>query len=98
MTVIWLLTALRQLAQLLIELEQYASKQAADGLQAKINKKTMHLEAHPELYVEGLVAGTHELVITANVVLVCRVKPRKKTVEIVRVLKPRMKRATTTKR
>lgn len=38
MTVMWLTTALRQLAQLLIELEEYASKQTADSLQTKIDK------------------------------------------------------------
>jgi plasmid stabilization system protein ParE len=95
-TVVWLSTALRQLAQFLIEFEEYANKQAADALQTKIDKKTKLLETHPELYGAGFVAGTHELVVTANVVLVYRVKPRKKTVEIVRVLKPRMKRATAT--
>jgi plasmid stabilization system protein ParE len=98
MTVLWLTTALRQLAKLLIDLEDYAGLQAVDNLQAKIDKKTRLLETQPKLYVEGWVKGSHELVVTANVVLVYRIQPRKKTVTIVRVLKPRMKRPATKKK
>lgn len=60
--------------------------------QARIDKKTRLLETQRRLYVEGWVKGSHELVVTANVVLVYRIQPRKKTATIVRVLKPRMKR------
>jgi len=76
----------------LIELEDYAGQRSADNLQAKIDKKTKLLETQPELYVEGLVPGTHELVVTPNVVLVYRIKAAKRKIQVVRVLKPRMKR------
>lgn len=98
MTVLWLTTALHQLAKLLVDLEDYAGQQAVDNLQAKIDKKTRLLETQPRLYVKGWVKGSHELVVTSNVVLVYRIQPKKKTVTIVRVLKPRMKRSATKKK
>ncbi|WP_158904829.1 type II toxin-antitoxin system RelE/ParE family toxin [Burkholderia sp. L27(2015)] len=92
MTVEWLKTALRQLGKLLIDLEDYAGKRSADSLQRTIDKKTKLLETQPELYVAGLVPDTHGLVVTPNVVLVYRIKPAKNKIQILRALKPRMKR------
>jgi toxin ParE1/3/4 len=92
MTVVWLMTALRQLARVLEELEAFAGQQSADNLQTKIDKKTQLLETQPKLYVEGYVKGTHELIVTPNVVLVYRIQPRIKVITIARVLKPRMQR------
>ncbi|WP_175874041.1 type II toxin-antitoxin system RelE/ParE family toxin [Burkholderia sp. BCC0397] len=62
---------------------------AALELDELLEERAAALPAHPELYRQGRVAGTRELVIAPNYVLVYRIRPAERIVEILRVLHAR---------
>ncbi|HIE1654405.1 TPA: type II toxin-antitoxin system RelE/ParE family toxin [Burkholderia cenocepacia] len=62
---------------------------AAVELDERLEERAVALSAHAELYRQGRVAGTRELVIAPNYVLVYRIRPADGIVEILRVLHAR---------
>ncbi|MDN7527152.1 MULTISPECIES: type II toxin-antitoxin system mRNA interferase toxin, RelE/StbE family [Burkholderia] len=62
---------------------------AALELDELLEERAAALPAHAELYRQGRVAGTRELVVAPNYVLVYRLRPAKDIVEILRVLHAR---------
>ena len=66
---------------------------AASKLQDEIERATSQLPQHPYLYRPGRVAGTREIVVHHNYVVVYRVRPS--VIEIVSVLHARQRYPTT---
>ncbi|WP_412526956.1 type II toxin-antitoxin system RelE/ParE family toxin [Burkholderia lata] len=62
---------------------------AALELDELLEQRAAALPAHAELYRQGRVAGTRELVIAPNYVVVYRIRPAEGVVEILRVLHAR---------
>ncbi|ABK06894.1 type II toxin-antitoxin system mRNA interferase toxin, RelE/StbE family [Burkholderia orbicola] len=62
---------------------------AALELDELLEERAAALPAHAELYRQGRVAGTRELVVAPNYVLVYRLRPAEDIVEILRVLHAR---------
>ncbi|MGS0892770.1 type II toxin-antitoxin system RelE/ParE family toxin [Burkholderia stagnalis] len=62
---------------------------AALDLDELLEARAAALPAHAELYRQGRVAGTRELVVAPNYVLVYRIRPADGIVEILRVLHAR---------
>ncbi|MDR8067138.1 type II toxin-antitoxin system RelE/ParE family toxin [Burkholderia cenocepacia] len=62
---------------------------AAVELDERLEERAVALPVHAELYRQGRVAGTRELVIAPNYVLVYRIRPADGIVEILRVLHAR---------
>lgn len=62
---------------------------AALELDELLEERAAALPARAELYRRGRVAGTRELVIAPNHVLVCRIRPTEHIVAILRVLHAR---------
>jgi len=62
---------------------------AALELDELLEERAAALPAHAELYRQGRVAGTRDLVIAPNYVLVYRIRPAEGIVEILRVLHAR---------
>ncbi|MFM2471865.1 type II toxin-antitoxin system RelE/ParE family toxin [Burkholderia cenocepacia] len=62
---------------------------AAVEFDERLEERAVALPAHAELYRQGRVAGTRELVIAPNYVLVYRIRPADGIVEILRVLHAR---------
>ena len=62
---------------------------AASGLQDDIERATSQLPQHPYLYRVGRVAGTREIVVRHNYVVVYRILPN--VIEIVSVLHSRQR-------
>ena len=62
---------------------------AALELDELLEERARSLPAHAELYRQGRVAGTRELVIAPNYVLVYRIRPANGIVEVLRVLHAR---------
>ncbi|AOJ36545.1 MULTISPECIES: type II toxin-antitoxin system RelE/ParE family toxin [Burkholderia] len=62
---------------------------AALELDELLEQRAAALPAHAELYRQGWVAGTRELVIAPNYVVVYRIRPAEGVVEILRVLHAR---------
>ncbi|WP_321939430.1 type II toxin-antitoxin system RelE/ParE family toxin [Burkholderia cepacia] len=63
--------------------------QAAIELDELLEQRAATLQARAELYRQGRVAGTRELVVAPNYVLVYRIRPAEGIVEILRVLHAR---------
>lgn len=63
--------------------------QAAIELDELLEQRAATLPARAELYRQGRVAGTRELVVPPNYVLVYRIRPAEGIVEILRVLHAR---------
>ncbi|TGN97586.1 type II toxin-antitoxin system RelE/ParE family toxin [Burkholderia sp. USMB20] len=63
--------------------------QAAIELDELLEQRAAALPARAELYRQGRVAGTRELVVAPNYVLVYRIRPADGIVEILRVLHAR---------
>lgn len=62
---------------------------AALELDERLEERAAALPARAELYRQGRVAGTRELVVAPNYVLVYRIRPADNIVEILRVLHAR---------
>ncbi|MBR8156843.1 type II toxin-antitoxin system RelE/ParE family toxin [Burkholderia cenocepacia] len=62
---------------------------AALELDELLEERAAALPAHAELYRQGRVAGTRELAVAPNYVLVYRLRPAEGIVEILRVLHAR---------
>ncbi|RQS26400.1 type II toxin-antitoxin system RelE/ParE family toxin [Burkholderia sp. Bp8992] len=62
---------------------------AALELDELLEERAAALTTHAELYRHGRVAGTRELVVAPNYVLVYRIRPAARIVEILRVLHAR---------
>ncbi|BAX59313.1 MULTISPECIES: type II toxin-antitoxin system RelE/ParE family toxin [Burkholderia cepacia complex] len=62
---------------------------AALELDERLEERAAALPARAELYRQGRVAGTRELVVAPNYVLVYRIRPADNLVEILRVLHAR---------
>lgn len=62
---------------------------AALELDELLEERAGALSTHAELYRQGRVAGTRELVIAPNYVLVYRIRPAEGIVEVLRVLHAR---------
>ncbi|WP_175977320.1 type II toxin-antitoxin system RelE/ParE family toxin [Burkholderia sp. BCC1047] len=62
---------------------------AALELDERLEERAAALPAHAELYRQGRVAGTRELVIAPNYAVVYRIRPTEGIVEILRVLHAR---------
>jgi len=62
---------------------------AALELDELLEERAAWLPAHAELYRHGRVAGTRELVVAPNDVLVYRIRPADRIVEVLRVLHAR---------
>jgi len=82
----WLTKARNNLATI-IEYIAERNDDAADELQDEIERAASQLPQHPYLYRPGRVAGTRELVVHPNYVIVYRIKPA--VIEIVNVLHTR---------
>lgn len=62
---------------------------AALELDERLEERAAALPARAELYRQGRAAGTRELVVAPNYVLVYRIRPADNIVEILRVLHAR---------
>ena len=85
MIVEWRPRAREDLANL-IEWIATDSPVAALEMDERTERQTDALPENPELYRIGRVRGTREMVLTSNVILVYRIRPRLKIIEIVRVI------------
>jgi toxin ParE1/3/4 len=70
----------------LIEWIATDSPVAALEMDERIERQTDALPENPELYRIGRVRGTREMVLTANAILVYRIRSRLKIIEIVRII------------
>jgi toxin ParE1/3/4 len=70
----------------LIEWIETDSPVAALEMDERIAEQTSALPANPKVYRIGRVRGTREMVLTPNVILVYRIRPRLKIIEIVRII------------
>jgi toxin ParE1/3/4 len=59
---------------------------AALSLDDQIQRQTLALPDNPELYRAGRVRGTREMILTDNVIVVYRIRPRLKIIQIVRII------------
>ena len=82
----WLTKARNNLATI-IEYIAERNDDAAAELQDDIERAASQLPQHPYLYRPGRVAGTRELVVHPNYVIVYRIKPD--VIEVVNVLHTR---------
>lgn len=82
----WLITARNDLATI-IEYIAERNDIAALALQEDIERATSQLPQHPYLYRPGRVAGTREIVVHPNYLVVYRIQPA--VIEIVAVLHSR---------
>ncbi|CAB3774745.1 type II toxin-antitoxin system RelE/ParE family toxin [Paraburkholderia humisilvae] len=93
----WRARAREDLANL-IEWIAADSPLAALEMDKPIEQQTDALPENPELYRAGRVRGTREMVLTPNVILVYRVRPRLKIIEIVRIIGARQNYPKTQRR
>jgi toxin ParE1/3/4 len=84
MRVVWRPRALEQLLEI-IDFIAADSPHAAAEFGALVRSRTDALAAHPRLYREGRVAGTREIVVAANYVIVYSVDDEEQRVDILRV-------------
>ncbi len=82
----WLAKASSNLATIIDYISE-RNDTAAEELQDEIERAASQLPQHPYLYRPGRVAGTREIVVHPNYVVVYRVKPT--VIEIINVLHSR---------
>jgi addiction module RelE/StbE family toxin len=82
----WLTKARNNLATI-IEYIAERNDEAATELQGEIERAASQLPEHPYLYRYGRVAGTREIVVHPNYLVVYRIKPT--VIEIINVLHTR---------
>ena len=93
MRVIWRPRALEQLLDI-IDFIATGNPVAAQEFGALVRNKADVLATHPRLYREGRVAGTREIVVAANYVIVYCIDDEQESVDVLRMRHVRQRGAT----